>query len=74
MRLIGAYGMEDGVTLTARMHIGSDGITADLLGCFDSVEPIGKPVESLVKIDVDWWELYALLVGLGIFVDNCIVQ
>jgi hypothetical protein len=65
--------MQDGLTLTAWMHVGSDGMTADLLGCFDSVEPIGKPVESLVKIDINGGELDALFVGLGVLADYYII-
>jgi hypothetical protein len=41
MRLIGAYGSQDGLTLATKMHIGSDCVTADLLDSPKAMKAIG---------------------------------
>src|SRR5687767_9816932 len=74
MRLIGAYGMEDRVPLATWMDIGNDGITANVLGCPQTMKAIGKPVNIAAEIDINCWELDSLLVGLGIFSNHRLIQ
>ena len=55
--------------------LAADGITADFLDSSEPMEAVCETIEGLfVIVDVDGRELYALLVGLGVFSDHCLIQ